>query len=120
MKVAITANRPNNHSSFEPRFGRCSYFIIFETDSMEWEAYENSAAGKSGGAGTHAAQFIAEKGVHAVISGKFGPNAYNALKAANIQMFNAQSGDVTEIITDFRDGKLNTSAGPQSSGRRPR
>ena len=70
----------------EPRFGRAAYFVFVDVDTLEWQAYPNPGASASGGAGTQAAQHIANKGAQAAVSGDFDPNAYNALKAVGIAM----------------------------------
>ena len=56
-----------------------------------------------------AAQFIATKGTQVAISGAFGPNAYDTLSAANIQMYLAPSRrehTAAEILVLFKAGKL--------------
>ena len=44
MKIAITSSGANLKSKVDPRFGRCAYFILIETDNDEFEAIENSGA----------------------------------------------------------------------------
>lgn len=109
MKIAISATGASLDAAAEPRFGRCPYFIIADTETTEFEAIENSSAGAAGGAGISAAQSIAEKGVQAVLTGHCGPNAYNVLSAAGIQIITGISGTVKEAIDAFRSGKLKAS-----------
>ena len=58
MKIAISATAPNLDAIVDPRFGRAPYFVIADTDSMQFEAIENSSAVASGGAGMGTAQMI--------------------------------------------------------------
>jgi predicted Fe-Mo cluster-binding NifX family protein len=122
MKIAISTNAPQLDAQFNPRFGRCAYFIIVDTDTRQWEAYPNPAANAGGGAGPQAVQFISSHGAQAIVSGGFGPNAYGALQAAGIQMYTTSGGTAASIVDDFVAGKLNivtqsTNAGHHGGGR---
>jgi len=98
MKVAISAVQPKFEGELERRFGRCAYFVLVDAETREWESLSNPAVEARGGAGTQAAQFLADQGVQTVISGDFGPNAYAALETAGISMYKAQGGRVNEAL----------------------
>lgn len=87
MKVAVSASGKTMESPVDPRFGRCGYFLIVDVDTMAFEAYPNENADLQRGAGIQAAQFIAEKGAQAVLTGRCGPNATLALSSAGIQCY---------------------------------
>ncbi len=106
MKVCITASGTDLNAPVDPRFGRAAYFIVVDTDTMEYQAFPNSAVNAAGGAGIQAAQFVASQGVQAVISGDFGPNASMALSSAGIQMIMGAIGTVAETIEKFKKGEL--------------
>ena len=119
MKIAITSSGKNNTAPVNPRFGRCEYFIIMDTETKEWEAAENPAVGARGGAGSQAAQFIANQGVEAVISGRYGPNAFTALEAAGIQAFLTGQETVDAALEKFLAGDLEqvtAATGPELHG----
>jgi len=119
MKLAITGGTPQIETKFERRFGRCAYFIVVDTETRAWEAFPNPAAEARGGAGTQAAQFLANQGVEAVISGNFGPNAFTALDAASIHMYSAQDGQAETLVDDFMAERLvrvTGSTGPAHHG----
>jgi len=84
MKVAISSTGPGLDSEVDPRFGRCQYFIIGDTETMEHGVMDNSSAMAAGGAGISAAQAIVDKGVQALLTGNCGPNAYEVLSSAGI------------------------------------
>ncbi|MCJ7594880.1 MAG: dinitrogenase iron-molybdenum cofactor biosynthesis protein, partial [Desulfobacterales bacterium] len=41
MKIAVSSTGNHLDSPIDPRFGRCAYFVIIETDDMGFEAFEN-------------------------------------------------------------------------------
>jgi len=55
MKVAVSATGPSLDSPIDPRFGRCQYLLIVDSDSLDFEAVENPAVMAPGGAGIQAA-----------------------------------------------------------------
>lgn len=120
MKLAISISGNTLESPFDPRFGRAAAFCLVDSETGAWIAHANPALSASGGAGVQAAQFIATTGAQVAISGAFGPNAYDALSAANIQMYLAPSGrehTAAEILVLFKAGKLSKAEVATHAGR---
>jgi len=97
MKVCITATGNTVDAEVDPRFGRCSYFAFYDTDTKEVEFVENEWKEAMGGAGIQAAQFVVQKGVKKLVTGRVGPNAERVLKEAGIEISFA-SGKIKDII----------------------
>lgn len=117
MKVLITTMAPDLDAAVDPRFGRGAYFLIVDTDTMDWRAEPNVAVNAAGGAGSQAAQFAANQKVAAVISGDFGPNAYSALNAASLPMYLFGSGGTArETVALFKAGQLQQVGSPTGPG----
>ena len=110
MKIAISATGPTLDADVDPRFGRCQYFIIADPETMEFEALENSSAMAAGGAGISTGQMIAGKGVEAVLTGNCGPNAYQVLSAAGLQVITGVSGKVKDALQSYKSGQFQTSS----------
>ncbi len=106
MKVAVSAKGNTVESLMDQRFGRAASFIIVDTQTMEYEAIDNTSAAASGGAGISAAQMVADKDAEAVITGNVGPNAMNVLKAANIKIYKGNAASVKENVELFVKGML--------------
>lgn len=109
MKIAISISGNKLEAPFDPRFGRAAAFCIVESETGAWTYYENPALSASGGAGVQAAQFVAKLGAQAVISGGYGPNAFDTLSLAGIEMYLAPTGETLtglEVLTLFKTGKL--------------
>jgi len=112
MKIAISATGPTLDADVDPRFGRCQYFIIADPDTMEFESLENTNAMAGGGAGISTAQTIAGKGVQTVLTGNCGPNAFQVLSAAGIQVITGVSGKVKDAIQTYKSGGFQSSSQP--------
>ena len=114
MKMCITAVSGSLDAQMDPRFGRCAYFMIVDSETMDFEVVSNSVAGGMSGVGIQAAQTIAGKGVEIVITGNVGPNAFQALEAAGLSVFADVSGTVKEAIEKYLAGELDSSAKPSA------
>jgi predicted Fe-Mo cluster-binding NifX family protein len=112
MKVAISATGRTLDDAVDPRFGRCSTFLLVETDDMTFEAVENGNSSLGGGAGIQTAQLVAQKGAKAVLTGNCGPNAHQTLSAAGIDVIVGCSGTVSEVVVRFKAGQLQPTAAP--------
>jgi predicted Fe-Mo cluster-binding NifX family protein len=116
MKIAISAGGTDLSAEMDPRFGRCRCFIIADPETGEFEAVDNSGAASSGAAGIAAAQLVAGKGVNLVLTGNCGPNAYNTLSAAGINVITGLSGKIADIIENYRTGSLKAAAAANVPG----
>ncbi|HSL88413.1 MAG TPA: NifB/NifX family molybdenum-iron cluster-binding protein [Ignavibacteriaceae bacterium] len=86
MIIAITSTGNTLNSKVSEKFGRCSYFIIIDPDTMKFEAVLNPAEKAQGGAGPKAAEVIINKGVNVLLTGHVGDKAEEALKRGNIKI----------------------------------
>lgn len=104
-KICVTSTGSTLESTVDPRFGRCAYFIIVDSETYAFEAVSNEAAMASGGAGIRAAQTVASMNVDAVLTGSVGPNAFPALQDAGIKILAGVSGTVKTAIENYnKDG----------------
>jgi len=106
MKIAVTSKGRETESEIDLRFGRCAYFIIFDTETGAAEPVENIGADSSTGAGVKAAQAAVSQGVEAVITGKAGPNAAGILKAAGIKIYTCENMTIDAALKEFEKGGL--------------
>ena len=112
MKVCITSEGTSLDSKIDPRFGRCRYFMIVDTDTMAFNAIENASIHASGGAGIQSGQVMAYNNVKAVLTGNVGPNAFQTLQAAGIEIFTGVSGTVREALEKYKEGAFKKTQGP--------
>jgi len=112
MKIAVTSTGPTLDEDVEVRFGRCQYFLIIETDTMQPEAFENPNIALDGGAGIQSAQLLSEKGVTAVLTGNCGPNAFNVFGRAGVQVIIGVTGPVRNAVEQFKAGVFSSASKP--------
>ena len=117
MIVAVSVAAAGLDAALDPRFGRAAAFVFVNTETGECQEYANPAMGASGGAGIQAAEWLVKQGAEAVISGAFGPNAYDVLAAAGVSMYRATDGTATELIEKLKRNELDPVVGVSRGGR---
>lgn len=117
MKIAVTAKGKLLTDAVDPRFGRAPYILIVDTETLEFEALDNSAnVNAFKGAGIQAATMVADKGAQVLLTGYCGPNAFRTVEAAGIKVVSDVVGTVREAIETFKGGRVAYSTGPNAEG----
>ena len=108
IAISIVPNRKDSSDLMDNRFGRAEAFLVMDGVTGEVvETIDNASAGVSHGAGTGAANLLKSAGVGAVVSGRFGPKAHDALKALGIEAWVAPPTiTAREALRLFEDGAL--------------
>ncbi|MCD4675598.1 MAG: NifB/NifX family molybdenum-iron cluster-binding protein [Desulfobacula sp.] len=112
MKVGVSSTGKDINSQIDPRFGRCAYFMIIQTDDMSVDVVENEFKSLGGGAGIQAANFIHSKDVETVLTGNCGPNAMNVFSECKIDVVTGQTGLIKDVVEKFKNGDLTPSVNP--------
>ncbi len=105
MRVAIAASGGDLSSKLADRFARAEYFIVYDTDSKDYEVIENTVS-QAHGAGPKVVQMVASLGVDAVILPGIGSNAFDALYAAGVKAYIGKPVSVEENIKLLLEGSL--------------
>jgi predicted Fe-Mo cluster-binding NifX family protein len=107
MKIAITATKNSPTGDIDPRFGRASFFAIYDTDDGTISFVDNNLnLSASRGAGIQAAQNVIATGAKVVITGNCGPKAFKTLNAAKIKVSTGASGNIEKIIEKYKRGEI--------------
>lgn len=106
MKIAISATGQNKESLLDRRFGRCDYFLIFNTETGDHKAVSNNGVSSGGGAGIAAASQIIEEDVSAIITGNLGPNAFELIEKAGIKAYSCEELPVFRVVEIFQKNQL--------------
>ena len=100
MKVALTSTGNSLESKLDQRFGRCSYFVIYDSETKGIEFIPNPNKDAQEGAGPASVQVVASRNVQKIISGEFGIKIKSLLDSLKIQMIVMKEPDkkIEEII----------------------
>lgn len=102
MLILISSDGKNLESPVAKRFGHANYFILFNTDTKKYEAFENSNEGHN----HENLQEYLHKGVQTFIVGNIGPHAFEILKTRNAKVYLARKMKAAEAIELFSKNKL--------------
>ncbi|MDY6971853.1 MAG: NifB/NifX family molybdenum-iron cluster-binding protein [Thermodesulfobacteriota bacterium] len=107
MIIAVTSTGTDLDSRVDPRFGRASYILIVDPDTMDFDVLDNKEnVDALKGAGIQAASMVSDRGADVLLTGHCGPNAFKAMKAANIGVANNAAGSIKDAIQAYLEGKL--------------
>ncbi len=107
MKIAITSQGTTHDSPIDTRFGRASYFVVYDDETNSWECINNEQNMQAAqGAGIQAATIIANAACKVLITGHCGPKAYRTLRAAGIDIYSSKAATVDQALEAFRQGAL--------------
>ncbi|ENK0555496.1 diguanylate cyclase [Clostridium sporogenes] len=106
MKIAISSTGKTMENLLDMRFGRCEYFQIHDTESKEVKILENEGRNASGGAGIVASNQLVDEKVDVIITGNFGPNAFEIIEKAGVKAYKCESISITSVIEKYNKGEL--------------
>lgn len=117
MKIAFSCNKGDKSENVETRFGRCSCFLVVDTDKNTWDKIENTKSMDSPqGAGIQAASNLSKSGVDTVVTGHLGPNAFRTLSAAGIRAFTASGMTIVQALEELQQNRLPEMTGSDVQG----
>ena len=116
MKIAVSSIEGTLEGRVDERFGRCRKLVICDPEAKTVEVLDNNSnMGLAQGAGIQTAQNVVNAGAKAVISGHFGPKAFQVLGSAGIEAYSAMNMTVKEALAQFQEGKLTKLTGADVS-----
>jgi predicted Fe-Mo cluster-binding NifX family protein len=86
MKIAITSTGNTLEATLDQRFGRCKYFVIYDTENKSFEFIPNPNLDAEEGAGPASVELVAERQVKKIVSSEFGVKIKSLLDSLKIQM----------------------------------
>lgn len=119
MKICITAAGNTLGANTDPSFGRAPWLILVDTETLEFEAIENSGVNATQGAGIAAAQTISNQGAEALFTGQVGPKAREALGVSGISIHEGLPAssvkDAVELFKNETSKRQETNSTQQTS-----
>lgn len=117
MKIAFTTSGQTLDSPLDSRFGRTSYFLIYDTEKESIDIIDNSQNQSAmQGAGIQAAQAVAKSGASILITGHVGPKAFQVLSSAKIQIYSCDSPTIKQALESFKNDDLKAIGQPDVPG----
>jgi predicted Fe-Mo cluster-binding NifX family protein len=117
MKIAVTSKGTDLDAEVDPRFGRAAYILVIDTDSLAVDVIDNATNKNSfKGAGIQAASAVCDTGAQVLLTGFCGPNAFDALNAADIKVGNGAQGTVRDAVAAFKDNKFTFASAANAEG----
>lgn len=107
MKIAVTSVDGSLDGKVDERFGRARKIVLYDSDTKAHTVIDNAVnLNAAQGAGIQAAQNVVRSGARVIISGHFGPKAFQVIQAAGLEAYSATDMTVMEAIRKFEEGKL--------------
>lgn len=101
MKIGVISEGDSLDSFVAEDFGHAPYFLIVDSDTLDYEVVHNEFADAEG-AGMKVANAIVSLKVDAIITGGIGSHGYDILNKAGIDVSYDDEGTVEECIMDFK------------------
>ena len=102
MLILIGSDGNNLESTIAKRFGHANYYILFNSESQSFDAFENNDEGHN----HENLRIFLDKGVEAFIVGNIGPYAFEIINTPKSKVYLAKKMSVKEAIEKFIKGKL--------------
>ncbi|MFW6140119.1 MAG: NifB/NifX family molybdenum-iron cluster-binding protein [Acidobacteriota bacterium] len=100
-RIGFTAQGSSIEDEIDPRFGRASFYLIYDPETKRMESLENPNKDLMQGVGPRSVQFLTENNVQVLFTGQIGPNAQRVLQAANIKTITGASGKIKDLLEKY-------------------
>lgn len=102
-KIAVCSTGSEPSSLVHERFGRCSNFLIWQSDRNTFSVLDNPDSENYQSFGTDSAKLLIQAGVGVLIVNHIGPKAFMILQRANIHVYTgAKDKSITEAVKMFQ------------------
>ena len=87
-------------ATLDQRFGRCKYFVIYDTENKSFEFIPNPNRDAEEGAGPASVELVASRDVKKIVSSEFGAKIKSLLDSLKIQMIVLKDPEkrISEVI----------------------
>ncbi|MBQ8180279.1 MAG: NifB/NifX family molybdenum-iron cluster-binding protein [Candidatus Methanomethylophilaceae archaeon] len=101
MRLFVVSEGESLDSYVADDFGHAPFFLVVDSDTLDYHVVVNEHADAPEGAGMAVANAIVSLEVDAVITGGIGMHGYKILNDAGIQVSSDEEGTVEDCIRDF-------------------
>lgn len=107
MKIAICASNHTPESIVASRFARAEFFAVYNSETLQFQFFNNTAQNEGSGAGGKAVKVLGDLNVDIVLAPELGPKALEALTAFDIKSYQYKQGKtVRAALYEYFEKKL--------------
>ena len=101
MRIVVISEGESLDSEVGEDFGHSPFFLVVDSNTLDYHVIENEFADSPEGAGVAVAKAITTLQPDAVITGGIGMHGLDILRKANIYVSYDEEGPIEQCITDF-------------------
>lgn len=117
MILAFPANGKDLNADIDQRFGRCPYFVSYDTETKDVAFVSNKQNYQAAqGAGIQSATHVVNMKADVCITTHCGPKAFRVFEVAGVKVIIGVSGKISDTIARFEKGELNYASSPNVEG----
>jgi predicted Fe-Mo cluster-binding NifX family protein len=117
MILAFPANGKDLNADIDQRFGRCTYFVSYDTESKEVAYVSNEQNYQAAqGAGIQSATNVVNMKANACLTSHCGPKAFRVFETAGVKVILGVSGKISDAIKRFEKDELKYSVSADVEG----
>lgn len=118
MKIGICASDHTPESLVAGRFARAPYFAVYNSETLDFSFFNNTAKDEGSGAGGKAVKILGDLNIDIVLVPELGPKAIDALNAFEIKSYQYKQGKtVREALYEYFEKKLPEMLDPSVKGK---
>jgi len=110
MRIVVISEGESLDSEVGEDFGHSPFFLVVDSDTLDYHVIENEFADSPEGAGVAVAKAITTLQPDAVITGGIGMHGLEILRSANIFVSYDEEGPIEQCIVDFLRRHKNNAA----------
>ena len=101
MKIAVTAAGGSLNAQLEPRFNRCAYFVVVDSETMKSAVFGSPASELSAGNESAAVRELVRRRVEVLLTRRIDERTRRLLETADIRVEIAGAGTVREALKSY-------------------
>ncbi len=107
MILAFPSNGKDLSADIDQRFGRCAYFVSYDTESKAVSFVSNEQNYQAAqGAGIQSATHVVNMKADVCLTSHCGPKAFRVFDTVGVKVITGVSGKISEAIVKFESGAL--------------
>ena len=102
MKIAVSTKGEKLDANIDRRFEKCNYFLIVDTETMNFKSIFNNGTMKKDESSSTALDIVLDNNVEAVVTGDMSHGAYKTLSDAKIKIISGLTGNIRTTIDNIK------------------